>query len=193
MDATTDQQKMGILVSLPKHAKAKKLTDYRTITPLNTDYQILTRVIVNRLRPWLPDLLHADQHCGIAGSTVYDVLATVRDVVAYARYTRTPVCVLTIDFTSAFDLIAHDYLQETLRCHGFGERTTRRILSLYDNATSKAQINGFLTSPIPIHSAIRQRCPLSMYLFALCLNPLITTLNASLQGIRIHGKGRKQC
>jgi hypothetical protein len=165
--------------------------DYRSIILLNTDYMIPTRVIVNRLRPWLPDLLHADQHCGTAWSTVYDAPVTVRDVVAYTEYSRTPVCELTIDFTSAFDLIAHDYLQETLRCHGFSERMTRRILSLYDNATSKAQISGFLTSPIPIQASTWQGCPLNMYLFALCLNPLITTLNESLPGIRIHRTGRK--
>jgi hypothetical protein len=130
LDATTDQQKMGILLSLPMHVKTTKLSDYRPITLLNTDYKMLTRFIVNRFRPWLPEVLHADQHLGIAGSTVYDVLATLRDVVAYAKCTPTPVCVLTIAFATAFDRIAHDYIHETLRCHGFSERMTRWILNL---------------------------------------------------------------
>jgi hypothetical protein len=64
---------------------------------LNTDLKFLTRIIVNRLRLWIPDLITPDQHCGLAGMTVFDALATVRDVVAYAEYTKKPICVITLD------------------------------------------------------------------------------------------------
>jgi hypothetical protein len=117
----------------------------------------------------MPDL-HPDQHCGLPGTTIYEALATVHDVVAYAEHTRTPMCIISIDFKSAFDNVAHAYLTATLRVHGFGEMI-RRIRLLYDQASSKSSLNGFLTAIIPIHASIRQGCPLSMHLFYVVFKP----------------------
>jgi len=62
------------------------------------------------------------------------------------------------------------------------------IMGMYNIATSEVQINGFRSSLIPMHSSIRQGCPLSMQLFPLCLNPLIETLERELKGNQI-GRG----
>jgi xanthosine utilization system XapX-like protein len=39
---------------------------------------------------------------------------------------------------------------------------------MYTNAVAMVQINGLMLGPIPICFSIRQGCPLSMELFALC-------------------------
>jgi hypothetical protein len=81
---TTGSQKHGLLVCLPKHGRADRIDDFSPLTILNTDYKILARVIAQRMRPWLPYLLSHDQHCGLTGTTIYDALATIREVVAIA-------------------------------------------------------------------------------------------------------------
>ena len=102
---------------------------------------------------------------------------------AYAEVSGTPLCILSIDFTEAFDRISHDYLFELLRKHGFSERFRQRLRNIYSNATSAIQINGFRSKPIPINCAVRQGCPLSMVLYAFCLNPLLCTLDKHLTGL----------
>jgi len=179
----TDQQKHGIIVCVPKHTAPTSPKDYRPLTLLNTDYKLLTRIIANRLRPCLTDILHPAQHCGIPGTTVFEALATIRDAVAYAEVSGTPLCILSIDFTEAFDRISHAYLFELLRKHGFSERFRQRLRNIYSNATSAIQINGFRSKPIPINCAVRQGCPLSMVLYAFCLNPLLCTLDKHLTGL----------
>jgi len=62
---------------------------------------------------------------------------------------------------------------------------------MYKNATASLQINGALVGQIPIQSAIRQGCPLSMALYALCVHPLLRTLENRLTGVSI-GEGRKR-
>ena len=57
-----DQQKHGIVVCIPKTTAPKTPADYRPITLLNTDYKILARIVANRLRPILAELLHPSQH-----------------------------------------------------------------------------------------------------------------------------------
>jgi len=124
---------------------------------------------------------HSDSksYCGRQGNTIFDAVATVRDAVAYATDTRTPMCVVTIDFQEAFDNISHTYLFAVLQEHGFSEQFQNRLKRMYDNAQSAVQINGYTSSPVSIRSSVRQGCPLSMILYALCLNPLLCTLEKS--------------
>ena len=105
-----EQQKHGIVVCIPKTTAPKTPADYRPITLLNTDYKILARIVASRLRPILAELLHPSQHGGLQGGGIFDVVATVRDAIAYAEKTQTPLCVLSLDFTEAFDRISHNYL-----------------------------------------------------------------------------------
>jgi len=52
------QQAQGCVVCLPKMAHPKMIDDYRPITLLNADCKILARIIANRLKPLLPDIIH---------------------------------------------------------------------------------------------------------------------------------------
>jgi len=98
---------------------------------------------------------------------------------------RSPLCVLTIDFQGAFDNLSHEYLFEVLCKYGFSERFRERIWNIYNNSTSSVQINGYRSCPFPIKCSIRQGRPLSMILYAMCLNPLLCTLDNSLRGLRM--------
>jgi hypothetical protein len=60
----TEQQERGVVVCIPKTTRPSQPSDYRQITLLNTEYQILARNVANRIRPTLEDLLHPRQFCG---------------------------------------------------------------------------------------------------------------------------------
>jgi len=169
----TDNQKHGILVCIRKTTHPNRTEDYRPLTLLNTDYKLLARIITNRLRSRMPHVLQQSQFCGINEGTVFEAVATVRNSVAYANAARTPMCVVTIDFKEASDKISHSYLFAILKKHGFSELFQQRIRRMYENATSTVQINGHQSDPIPIRCSVGQGCPMSMLLYALCLNPLL--------------------
>ena len=187
----TERQKQGVIVCIPKNVSPKTPEDYRPITLLNTDYKILARLIAVHVRPFLSELLHPSQHCGVPTNTIFDMVATVRDAIAYAEMTWTSLCVVSLDFKQAFDRISHTYLMAVLRSYGFDEGFIQCIRMMYDNATSVIQINGHISHPIPIQCGVRQGCPLSMILFVLCLNPLLCHLDERLQGLCVHGSQRK--
>jgi hypothetical protein len=180
-----DTQKRGMLICIPKIPNSQRPDDYRPLTLLNADYKLLTRILATRLRPWLASILHPGQHCGISGPTVYEELATVRDAIAYAAHSRKPLCILSLDFKEAFNNISHTYLFSLLQAYGFSTHFQQRVQDMYMGATSQVKINGYVSGPIPIKCSIRQGCQLSMALFALCLDPLLTTIAKTLPGIRI--------
>jgi hypothetical protein len=81
--------------------------DYKPVTLLNPDYKIVARIIVNRLRPTFSNILHTSQYFGVPGNMIFDAVASVRDVIAYAELTHVPLCILSLEFTAAFDRISH--------------------------------------------------------------------------------------
>ena len=62
---------------------------------------------------------------------------------------------------------------------------------MYEEAASFIQINGLTSGLIPIHSSVRQGCPMRMLLFVLCVDPLLLILDRKLRGIRIGKIARK--
>ena len=170
-------QTHGLIVCLPKHGNPVTTDDYRPLTLLNSDYKIFARILANRIRPWINDILHPCQHCGVGDNNILSALSEVRDTIAHAEYTNAPICLLSLDFKGAFDKISHTYLLETMKAYGFSETMSKRIFTLYNTATSSVQINGHISSPFPIRCSIRQGCPLSMLLFTLCLDPFLRLLD----------------
>jgi hypothetical protein len=70
----TEAQKRGLIVCIPKTSTPTCIDDYRPLTLLNADTKLLTRILAPRIKPFLQDIIHKGQHCGITNSTVYDEL-----------------------------------------------------------------------------------------------------------------------
>ena len=116
----------------------------------------------------LEEHLRTSQFCRVPGNSIIEAVSIVREAVAHAEVTDTPLCVLTLDFREAFVRIAREYLFTISKSYGTSPWFIDRIKDLYENATASIQINGKLAGPIPIQCAIRQGCPLSMLLYTLC-------------------------
>ena len=158
---------------------------------MNADYKLLTRIIENRLRPLMTDLLQPSQHYSVPGNTILEAVAAVWEAIARATVTKAPLFIVSLDFQAAFDNISHTYLLAILQGNGFSERFIHRIRDMCENAKSSIQINGRISTPFPIRCSVRQGCPLSMQLFAFCLNPLLRILEDKLPSIRIGRRGDK--
>ena len=139
----------------------------------------------------MTDILHHNQFCEQNGQTIFDAVVTVRDIIAYAEETNKPICSLSIDFKDAFHKIAHIYLFMILQEYGISDHFCSRLQKIYADATSTLILNGHKSTPIKILSGVRQGCPLSMLLFALCINPLLINLDKKLKGINIRHNSTK--
>jgi hypothetical protein len=177
-------QTKGVIVYVPKSTSSTTLGEYRPLKLLNSDIKLFSRSLLNLMRPWLDDILQPSQHCGVRENNILDAIAAIRETVAVTETTNEPLCILSIDFKEAFNRIAHTYLYSVLECYGFCGCMIGNIRKLYDSATFVALINGNLSQPVKIKSSIRQGCPMSMLLFALCLDPLIRKITEAISGCR---------
>jgi hypothetical protein len=174
-----------MLVCVPKNPRPLRAEDYRHLTLLNADLKLLSRGIAKRIRPWTETLQHPSQYCGIKGHNIFEAIAGVREAIAYTEFTRSSICIVSLDFKEAFDKISHDYLFQILEDYGLSSRFQQYIRGMYQDATSSIHINGHTTSKIPINFSVRQGCPMSMLLFAICIDPLIRALANNLPKIKV--------
>ena len=181
----TPQQKYGVIICLPKSNGDQTPDHYRPIFLLNTEYKILARILARRLRHVLVHQLQHTQFCGVPRISILDAVSVVRDVIAHSEITSTTICVLTLDFQNTFDRISHQYLFHILRRYGISQWFIEGLHALYEHTTASVQVNGTLAGPISIQNGLRQGCPLSMVLYALCLHPLLLSVEENLPGLQI--------
>jgi hypothetical protein len=82
----TPKQTHVELICIPKYAEARHIEDFRPTTILNTDYKLLARIMVIRLRPTVAEELRTTQYCGIPGNTILDAVSTIRDLSIRREY-----------------------------------------------------------------------------------------------------------
>ena len=75
--------------------------DYRPLTLLGADFKFLARIIANRIRPWINDLHHPSQRCGVQDNNISGAISAIRDTIAEAELIHTPLCILLLDFKGA--------------------------------------------------------------------------------------------
>jgi endonuclease/exonuclease/phosphatase family metal-dependent hydrolase len=172
-----------------------KLTkNYRPISLLNTDYKILTKILVAKLEPFLHKIVHTDQQCSITGRNIHNHNHLIRDIIQYTHDKNTQAFILSLDQEKAFDRVAHKYLHRTLAANNIGVYFTTWIYIIYTNARSHLLINNTITQPFTIEKSVRQGCPLSPILYILTLEPLLECIrqNKNIKGLHIPNMTEKK-
>ncbi|KAJ4433686.1 hypothetical protein ANN_15997 [Periplaneta americana] len=171
----------GVVTLIPKTTHPTTVSEYRPITLLNTDYKLFMKVLANRLKPAFRNIFEIGQTCGVPEKSIIHNLATIRDTVLYfEEHHDDKGALLSVDFNKAFDRVNHLYLQRVMECFCIPDKIISVIKNIYKTAHSRIQVNGFFTQRISIQASVRQGCPLSMFLFALSVEPLIRMVHQNL-------------
>ena len=165
------QIKTGYLTLIHKKGPKNEIARYRPISLLNYDLKIFTKCLTNRLKPLISDLTQEQQYAK-PGKQISSATTLLRDLWWDVCTGETDAYFISIDFRKAFDSIDQRWLFRVLQKMNFPTNFMRIINSLNNNANVKVLINGFQTKNIPIQKGVRQRDPLSLYLFLLAVNLL---------------------
>jgi len=175
----------AVLALLPKKGDLSLLKNWRPVSILTSDYKIIAKLLANRMKCVLGDIIHQDQSYCIPGRTIHDNIFLIRDILDYSKLYEENIGFLFLDQEKAFDRVDHGFLFETLHAFGFGNVFISWIKLLYMDVSSILKIGGGLSQPISIQKGIRQGCPLSGQLYALAVEPLLCLLRKELSGLRI--------
>ncbi len=165
------------------------LVYYRPIALMNVDVKILTKLLSMRLNLVLPSIIHKSQ-TAVYGRYIGNNVNLIRDLIDLANEMDEEAAMIFLDQEKAFDRVNHTVLLKTLQAFGLGPDFISWIRILYFNASTRLNINGFLTDKIQLKSGVRQGCPLSPLLYVMVIELLGLQLrsNPNIVGFNIEGE-----
>lgn len=187
-------QKEGIITCIPKEKKPREmLRNWRPITLLNVVYKIASGSIANRMKPYLPNLIHSDQTGFITGRFIGENTRMVYDLMQYADENNVPGLLLLIDFEKAFDSLSWSFMTKVLQMFNFGPSFINWVKVFHKNSKSAVSQSGHLSSFFQLGRGCRQGDPISLYLFVLCAEILAIKIRANqkIKGIMLGKKHLK--
>ena len=187
---------------VPKCDAPQKLSDYRPISLLNSDYKLLSAAMSNRLKKSLPKVIQPAQKGGVPGRKIINNLVIYRDFIQHIddRSTRNFSsasslqkgtsafgAIPSVDLEKAFDRVDREILWQIIKKMGFSLKFIAFVKTLY--SVAKANIlNGCETSGcIPKTASLRQGCPMSMLLSVIYIEPLLRLISSRVVDIHIPG------
>ncbi|OMP01704.1 reverse transcriptase [Corchorus capsularis] len=163
-----------LLVLIPKVPNPEHLRQFRPISLCCVAYKLITKVLVNRIRLLLHDLVAPNQVSFIPRRQAADNIILAQEIIHTIRRcsSKNGLMAIKIDLEKAYDRVNWSFLRDTLRDFGFSEKWTRLIMLCVESSSLAVLWNGEKLDSFRPQRGLRQGDPLSPYLFVLCMERL---------------------
>jgi hypothetical protein len=148
----------SVTVLIPKVNKAKHLSKFRPISLCNVLYKIASKVLANRLKVLLPDVVLEFQSAFVPSRLITDsapIAFTCLHTVRRQKKKKNPFFPLKIDMMKAYDRIEWEYLHGCLSKLGFAPCWISSVMRCVTTTRYAVKVNGDLTSPVVPSRGIR--------------------------------------
>lgn len=172
-----------LLVFIPKIEHPQSITQFRPLSLCNVTYKVITKLITNRLKEVLGELIAPTQSSFIPGRQMTDNVIICQELIHSMRrkHGHKGAMVVKLDLAKAYDKLEWPFIQDTLVDAGLPSSLVSVIMSCVTNGYCRLLWNGKVTDPIRSTRVLRRVDPFSPYLFELCMERFSQWIEAQKQ------------
>ena len=159
---------------IPKVDKPEFVTQFRPISLCNTIYKVVTKVVVNRLKEVIDDIVSPYQTGFIPGRIIHENIVVAQELVHTMRRMtgRKGGLAIKVDLAKAYDRLKWSYIFLVLKNVGLPDNLIDLIMACITTVQTNVLWNGNRNTFFRPQRGIRQGDPLSPYIFVLCMDKL---------------------
>ncbi|XP_061375716.1 uncharacterized protein LOC133317851 [Gastrolobium bilobum] len=172
-----------LICFIPKTECPDSISNFRLISLCNVSYKILTKLLANRLKDFMPSWISPNQCSFISGRHGSDNVIIAQEVVHSMKKRKCAKgwMAIKLDLEKAYDRLNWQFIHDTLIDLGLPDILIRLIDSCVSSSTMNLLWNGNTTGDFKLSKGIRQGDPLSPYLFVLCVERVGHLINSASQ------------
>ena len=150
--------------------------DVRPLSIVNTDNRLMANAVRLRVEPLLERAISSAQRGFLPRRSMLHNVVELDSEMRAASLQREQAAAVFFDFAAAFPSLAHDFMMDVLSFLNLPLSFIHFVENLYRGNGCKISAAGELHAGFGIRAGIRQGCPLSPLLFALCGDLLLRRL-----------------
>jgi hypothetical protein len=159
---------------IPKVATPEQVQQFRPISLCNTNYKIVSKVIVERLKDCLASLISPFQTGFIPGRNIHENIVVAKEMVhtMHRMKGRRGAFAIKVDLAKAYDKISWEFIGRVLQEINFPESLINVVMHSVTSVRTNVKWNGARSEFFKPRRGIRQGDPISPYLFVMCMEKL---------------------
>ncbi|XP_068329845.1 uncharacterized protein [Pyrus communis] len=178
------------IVLVPKITNPDSVGHFRPISLCNYSYKIVSKILANRLKPILSEIISTTQGAFVKGRQIQDNIGIAHEMFHFLKLRKARSKFemgVKLDMHKAYDRVEWDFLEAVMEKLGFSLQWRNLVMGCVKTVELAILLNGQPGKPFIPSRGIRQGDPLSPYLFILVGEVLARLIQHAVERRRLTG------